>query len=295
MIDTQEAISKLQQTVEQISNLPTPPVVFNQINKVINDPNTSAYDIAAILSEDPAMSVKVLKLSNSAFYGLKREITSIKQAIVIMGIEAVRSLVLSTAVFDMFKGNDSDPEFQDDFWRHSLATGTCARLLIRQMSGKWITEAELAFSAGLLHDIGKLVQFSYLPDDFKAAKEVMDADDIPWYKAEEAALGYTHSHLGALLGHKWKLPSALKDAIENHHTPKLANTEGIHASLVHIANYISHMTFDDELLITRNEQILDREVLVKVGLDSIDLPQFRDKLMDEYAKAETFMKMARGA
>jgi putative nucleotidyltransferase with HDIG domain len=294
MIDTQEAIGKLQETVGQISNLPTPPVVFNQINKVINDPNTSAYDIAAILSEDPAMSVKVLKLSNSAFYGMKREITSIKQAIIIMGIEAVRSLVLSSAVFDMFKHNDSDPGFQDDFWRHSLATGTCARLLIRQMSGKWITEAELAFSAGLLHDIGKLVQYSYLPDDFKAAKEASDADNLPWYKAEELVLGYTHGHLGSLLGHKWKLPAVLRDAIENHHMPHLAGTEGIHASLVHIANYISHMTFDDEILMGRNDELIDRDVLTKIGLESIDLPNFRDRLMDEYAKAETFMKMARG-
>ena len=93
---------KLRGVISRIHNLPTPAVVLNQINKVISNPNTSAYDVAAIISEDPAISAKVLKLTNSAFYGIPRTVTNIKQSIVILGLEAVKSLVLSASVFDMF-------------------------------------------------------------------------------------------------------------------------------------------------------------------------------------------------
>ena len=96
--------NRVKQVVSNIRNLPTPPIVFQQIQKVLDDPNVSATQIAKILSEDPAMSVKVLKLTNSAFYGLSREVESVKQAVVIVGLEAVRNLVLSASVFDMFKG-----------------------------------------------------------------------------------------------------------------------------------------------------------------------------------------------
>ena len=113
--------NRVKQVVSNIRNLPTPPIVFHQIQKVLNDPKVSAAQVAAILAEDPAMSVKVLKMTNSAFYGLSREIESVKQAVVIIGMEAIRNLVLSASVLDMFKGKNTDQEFQEKFWRHSLA------------------------------------------------------------------------------------------------------------------------------------------------------------------------------
>ncbi|HHI03481.1 MAG TPA: HDOD domain-containing protein, partial [candidate division Zixibacteria bacterium] len=99
--------NRVKQLIGNIRNLPTPPIVFEQIQKVINKPETSVGDIASILSEDPAMSVKVLKLTNSAFYGLQREIDSVKHAVMIIGLEAVKNLVLSASVLNMFKADQS--------------------------------------------------------------------------------------------------------------------------------------------------------------------------------------------
>ncbi|MFQ5499158.1 MAG: HDOD domain-containing protein [Candidatus Zixiibacteriota bacterium] len=162
MIETASIDNKVRQIIANIRNLPTPPIVFHQIQKVMNDPYVSAGQIASILSEDPAMSVKVLKLTNSAFYGLSREVDSVKQAVVIVGLEAIKNLVLSASVLEMFKGQDIDREFQEEFWRHSLATGFCGRILAKALTGKGRIDPDSAFSAGLLHDIGKMIFSCFL-------------------------------------------------------------------------------------------------------------------------------------
>jgi putative nucleotidyltransferase with HDIG domain len=294
MLDTKEAANKLQQTIGRISNLPTPPLVFQQINRVINDPGTSAYDIAAILSEDPAISVKILKLSNSAFYGLRHEVTSIKQAVVIMGMEAVRSMVLSTAVFDIFKKDAIGPEIQERFWRHSLATATCMRMLVRSLSGTWITKSDQAFSTGLLHDIGRLVMCSYLPGDFRASMRLHEADGLSLLMAEETALGYTHSDVGALLAQKWGLPRQLKDAIEFHHYPHLSEAESSLAYMTHLADYIAHLTLDTEVELEEDPPHFDPVALEELNIPDDHLESYSDTLREEYTKAETFIQMATG-
>ncbi|RKX20496.1 MAG: hypothetical protein DRP26_01590, partial [Candidatus Zixiibacteriota bacterium] len=146
---------KIRLIVNRIHNLPTPPMVFTQVNKVINDPNASTYQIGVIISEDPALSAKVLKLTNSAFYGIPRTITSVKQAIVILGLDVVRSLVLSASVFEIFSKQYSvDRDYLDSFWRHSLSVAFMARIISRMKNLPSVLEAEESFSAGLLHDIG---------------------------------------------------------------------------------------------------------------------------------------------
>jgi putative nucleotidyltransferase with HDIG domain len=293
MQEAQETLHRLQESIGRISNLPTPPMVFEQINRVINNPKTSAYEIAAIISEDPALSVKVLKLSNSAFYGLRQEVTSIKQAIVIMGIEAVRSLVLSTAVFDMFRKSGFDPEFQERFWRHSLATAFSSRLIVRKMPGSRITEAELAFSVGLLHDIGQLVLFSHMPTEFALVKAYREVnEDTPLHIAEQQALGYTHADVGALLALKWKLPGELQDAIQHHHLPQLSEQKYPHAYVVHVANYLAHLTIDNTMTREQADRQLSEEALTITGIAHDQIPAFREVLLAEYSKAETFVQMA---
>lgn len=292
MVDMKGASSELQRAIERITNLPTPPLVFQQINKVINDPNTSAYDIASILSEDPAMSIKVLKLSNSAFYGIRHEVTSVKQAVVLMGMEAVKSMVLSTAIFGAFRTGAGDREFYEDFWRHSLATATCMRLLIRAVSGSWITQSDLAFSAGLLHDIGKLVSYCCLRDDFESANRFKTDNMVTSLEAEEAVLGYNHCDVGALLARKWGLPAQLHEVTGFHHHPF---TLGEAPSLAHFANladYMAHLTFDAKDAAETNECLLNHRILRMLDIPADQLKQLSDALRQEYAKAETFIRMA---
>lgn len=288
---TTTADAKIKQVVSNIRNLPTPPVVFHQIQKVISDPNASAAHVAAILAEDPAMSVKVLKLTNSAFYGLAREVESVRQAVVIVGMEAIKNLVLSASVLDMFKGNQIDQEHQERFWRHSLATAFCCRLLARSIRDRGFVDPDAAFSAGLLHDVGKIVISCFLPDEYKryitARKDNFTATDV---RVELEALGYTHGHVGGFLALQWKLPEKLCEAIIHHHAPSESQLRDPLVYMVCLADFIAKRTFYDRLEAHLVGEA-DVEVMTVLGVDDLRLEGFSEKLREEYVKAETFMQM----
>ena len=237
---------KLKGVISRIHNLPTPAVVLNQITKVINNPNTSAYDVAAIISEDPAISAKVLKLTNSAFYGIPRTVTNIKQAIVILGLDAVKSLVLSASVFDMFARNQIDKEYQESFWRHSLACAFAARIVARSFKTKTLLEGEISFSAGLLHDIGKLVICAFMPQEHKAITEIMEKENLQTHQAEDRVFGFNHAHIGGLLAENWHLPKNLHNAIRFHHNPGDSKENKEQNYIIHFANYLSKLADRNE-------------------------------------------------
>ena len=284
--------NKVKQIVSNIRNLPTPPIVFHQIQKVINDPLVSAGQIAKILQEDPAMSVKVLKLTNSAFYGLAREVESVKQAVVIVGLEAIKNLVLSASVLDMFKGKDIDQEFQDKFWRHSLAVGFCARILARKVRARGMIDPDSAFSAGLLHDIGKVILCCFLPKEHAAVKaERENNTELESYQLEENVLGYNHAQIGAILAEQWKLPSRLATAVSYHHHPHNCESDELIPYVINVANYVAKDTFYDnfERHLVGN---VTEGVLEFLQIEESTLESLSEALREEYLKAETFMQMA---
>lgn len=283
--------NKVKSIVSNIRNLPTPPIVFHQIQKVINDPNVNAGKVASILSEDPAMSVKVLRLTNSAFYGLSKEVESVKQAVVIVGFEAIKNLVLSASVLDMFKGQAIDEEYQEKYWRHSLSTGICCRILAKKIRSRGLVDPDAAFSAGLLHDVGKMVISCFLPDEYKAYKEIRDNDkSIQDHQIEDKLFGYTHAHIGGFLGTQWKIPMKLVDAIIHHHQPSLSESDDPLPYIVYLANYIAKKTFFaalDQHLIGE----VDPQVAEYLEVTPDDLESFEALLREEYAKSETFMQL----
>lgn len=283
--------NKVKSVISNIRNLPTPPIVFHQIQKVINDPNVNATKIANILAEDPAMSVKVLRLTNSAFYGLSKEIESVKQAVVIVGFEAIKNLVLSASVLDMFKDKSIDQEAQEKYWRHSLSTALCCRILARQIKSRGIVDPDSAFSAGLLHDVGKMIFSCFLPEEYAEFKEQRTSDMVSQdFEVEDRAFGYTHAQIGSFLGTMWKIPQKLTDAIYYHHTPMLYHGEDAFPHIVYLANWLSKKTFYDATDVHLVGEI-DPEVLGFLDVSEEKLEVYGDMLREEYAKSETFMQM----
>jgi putative nucleotidyltransferase with HDIG domain len=281
--------------IEGIRDLPTPPLVFTQIVKVVDDPDTSAYEVAAIIAEDPAMSAKVLRITNSAFYGLSGTVTSVKQAVVIIGLNGVKSLVVSTSVIDMFKGDRVGREFQDLFWRHSLVTAFGSRMLMRVLRPGDFGTSELAFSTGLLHDIGKMVMYLKSPEACQQIHTSSATRPELEVQAEQEAFGCSHMDVGEKITQKWNLPPELSTAIAHHHSP-MHQVEGPYhlTDVLHVADALAYHVLADGAADVSAPGI-EPAVFERSGLKLEAAGEYLEMLKSEYLQAETFLNMARGA
>ncbi|MFC2140249.1 HDOD domain-containing protein [Candidatus Auribacterota bacterium] len=207
---------RLQSIVNRIYDLPTLPVVVNKLSEVVGDPKSCANDIAKIIATDQALTSKILKIANSAFYGLRNPIANISLAVVILGYKSIKSLALGVSVFDMFEENEEATGFSMvDYWKHSLAVGLCARIISKKTK---IGIAEEQFVCGLLHDIGEMLFYKYAEDDFHKAITLLEKDrNLTIEAAEKKIFAFDHTDIGEWLAEKWRLPILTKKAIKEHH------------------------------------------------------------------------------
>jgi HD-like signal output (HDOD) protein len=202
--------------VQSDSELMSLPDIYFRIQKVINDPNSSARHVAAIISQDPNLSAKLLKIVNSAFYGFRQKIDTISRAVTIVGHNQISDLVLGTSVMHVFSGIPASLMNMNLFWQHSVACGTCARWIA---GFRKFPNTESFFVAGLLHDLGKLVFFKNLPRQAKAVLSQARQSDRFYYQIERDLIGFDHTQVGKALAEQWKLPEGLEQAIGGHHPP----------------------------------------------------------------------------
>ena len=286
---------RLKNITDRVHDLPTPPLVFTQIIKVINNSKSSAGDIGAIIAEDPALTAKVLKLTNSSYYGMSSTITSVKQAILILGLDVIKSLVISTSVFDSFSRNKVlDRGYLGNFWRHSLLTALMAKMIAKFVQRGFLCDSELAFSGGLLHDIGKLIIISHLPDEYAMIKEISEQEQsLPEIDIESNVMQFTHADLGSYMAAKWNLPGEISFAILYHHYKEGISADGFSA-VIHLADRLAHKNdFPNGLTIEKHNPFYE-EAWGILGLDPSAEEKMLEQLRNDYAKAETFMKMAQG-
>ncbi|GAB4318440.1 MAG: hypothetical protein Kow0074_07640 [Candidatus Zixiibacteriota bacterium] len=281
--------------IGQIDRLPTPPVVFSQINRVLTNPQASAYDVAKIIAEDPATSARVLRMANSAYYGLSQPVVSVRQAVVILGMEAIRSLVLSSSVMEAFKGAAPDDEYQENFWRHSLATASAARVLHGfKLSDQVMRGGEEGFSAGLLHDIGKMVLVWQLPELYARVTSHPDFGVVDDQHVEREVMGVTHGEIGGYLAGRWNLPESLCLAITHHHDLDASTGGNCRlAKVVHVADYLAHWTLDPRPESQKVLPIMDWDVAAEFGVHEDSLTDVGSLVMAEFGRSEIFLEMLR--
>jgi putative nucleotidyltransferase with HDIG domain len=202
---------------QYIRSMPSLPTTVAKVLEVCNNPQTSPADLNHVISLDPVLVGRVLKLINSAYYSLGQQVTNLVRAIIMLGINTVKNLALSTAVM----GNlSSRKDFQglnmEGFWRHSLCVGVAAKILARQR-GIEPKQVEEYFTAGLLHDIGKIPLNAVLSKEYMLTVSVADRERISLFRAEEKTLGMNHAQAGAMIVKAWRLEGPVGDAIVNHH------------------------------------------------------------------------------
>lgn len=225
----------LEQAVAGMKDLPALPLVVNELLASFNNPDVELGELAGKIANDQALAAKTLRLANSSFYGLQSKVRTISQAIAVLGFDSVRALVVGAGVIDCFKaGRANDFDF-DGFWRHAIATALCARALARRGG----SAPELAFVAGLLHDLGRLVLVTRFPEGYAQVLAERKLRDCPLLEAERAVFGIDHAQVGRALGQHWRIPEAICRAIANHHQP-MQQDHGELPAIVHVANVIAH-------------------------------------------------------
>jgi putative nucleotidyltransferase with HDIG domain len=202
--------------LDDIEGLPTLPVVAQQILKLISMPRSNMNQIAAVIARDQAISARVVRLVNSAFFGLSKRISSIQHAIVILGLNTVKNLVLGVSVVKAFEEDNSSIFDRDRFWLHTFSTAQCAKLLAAELK---IRDTEDFFIGGLLHDIGILVLDQFFHEEFVRILDRSLQEGNSFLSAEQQVLGTSHGDIGAYLGAKWKLPQFLLDTMAYHDRP----------------------------------------------------------------------------
>ncbi len=259
-----------------VKDLPTLPNVLEEVTKLVEDPDASSEAIARVIATDQVLSAKVLKMVNSPIYGFPGRISSIQHALVLLGFNVIRGIIISTSVFDMMvlamKG----------LWEHSLGCATACNILARRAG---FEDPEEYAVAGLLHDLGKVVTAVQLPDLHKTILDTVASKQLTYFQAEKDVMGFGHDRINAWLARHWGLPPNIREAMARHHSPQLAEFYKPMACVVHLGDFLVRLfefgnSGDDQTAYLRPE------ALMELNLKMSDL----DKVMDEMA--EQFLEVS---
>ncbi|MCF6336967.1 MAG: HDOD domain-containing protein [Gammaproteobacteria bacterium] len=241
-----EKIQDLLSNIEQLISLPA---AYVRLNELVDDPGSSTDDIAHVITQDVALTARLLRVANSPLYGLSTQIDTVSRAVTVLGTQQVRSLALATSACKSFEGIPNELMSMENFWEHSILCALCARTLALECLKQ---QREAVFVAGLLHDIGQLVLYRALPDLSRQTLEAcLDSpDELESQEAEREIIGFDHAEIGSELARNWSLPASLQVCIAYHHDPAQATQSRVETAIVHIANSIA-------ALVELNTQELD--------------------------------------
>jgi HD-like signal output (HDOD) protein len=222
--------------VQKTQTLFSLPDVAFRVNELIDQPDTRPADLAEVILCDPALAARLLRLVNSAYYGLAYPVETVSQAIHLIGQQELRDLVVATAAVNLFKGLPPEQVNMEQFWFHSIACGIAARELARRCR---LPEGERLFLAGLLHGVGRLIFYSQCPDQYRAVLQRVEGEGLASAAAEQAVFGFNYAELSAELLRHWRFPDRLWAAVAYHLEPADAPSYWLEAAIIHAASYVA--------------------------------------------------------
>lgn len=226
----------LSQVVEKVQQLPSLSLVVNDILHSFDDEHADTDTLVAKIGHDQGLAARVLRVANSAFYGLSNHVSSVGEAVVVLGFHSVRSLALAAGIINQFPPGGGKQFDRLAFWRHAIGVGVCARVIAARRG----ENGETAFTAGLLHDVGKLVLDAHFHEEFEAVLGYREEHDCELIDAEQAVLNLTHAAIGFEVAQRWKFPATIQWAIRDHHRPPDTGEAAPLSDLVHFANVLCH-------------------------------------------------------
>ncbi|EHQ92227.1 HDOD domain-containing protein [Desulfosporosinus youngiae] len=269
---------KLEHVLKRVQALPPLPTSALRVIALTKNPDTTVKDLETVISQDPSLAAGILRQANSAYYGYARRISSLQEAIVMLGFQVTQGLAMASAVAPLLKTNLLGYEIeQEGLWKHSMLTAMTAKRLCQY---KKLPYGDTAFTAGLLHDIGKLVISVYVQEVGSFLVEKVKEVKLSYVELEEKVIGYNHAAVGGFLARSWFLPEDLVSPISYHHSPSLAPSYPELASVVHVANGLANLLGIgggvDSLLNPIQQEALDRLSLEETDLEYLlaDLGEF---------------------
>ncbi|HSV74360.1 MAG TPA: HDOD domain-containing protein [Chthonomonadales bacterium] len=231
-----------QQTLERkLADLPPLPAVVTRVLQTVNSPETSADDLNRLISLDQSLSSKLLRIVNSSYYGFPKRISTVTHAVVILGFNTVRNLVLGVSTFEMLSQRRPAAAGLNRtlYWEHSVAVAVGASLLAAKKRPRTRTFVEEAFISGLLHDIGGLFLDCYFPTQYAVTLAFAGREGVPMVEAERLVLGIDHAYVGKRMADHWSFPQVLVEAFGGHHRPNPASEHHAMAAIVNVADWLA--------------------------------------------------------
>ncbi|MBU0728825.1 MAG: HDOD domain-containing protein [Proteobacteria bacterium] len=281
-------MSRLEEILENIKQIPPFPKVAKRVMELIENPDVSAVELGKIIQYDQSITANVLKMCNSAYFGLGRKVSSLEQGLVVLGNNVLKDIIITSSSSDFYKGVAGEGYVleEGELWRHSVATGIMAKLLIRHVKD---IDAGTAYTAALLHDIGKRVMSSYVAEEFKEIMEIVTTGKCSFSDAEKKVLGVTHAELGGMILEKWEFSQEMIDAVKQHHDPEALLKEPLSA-VVCLSNALV-ISLGIGAGATGLAMEMQGDGLKRFGLANKDLDLLMADLFEEMAKAEDLIQL----
>lgn len=226
----------MQRILKEVKDLPPFSAIANRALKLTNDPRSSAIDISRVISYDPAFTARVLRMANSAYYGFTRKVTTVSEAIVILGYETLKSVVLALTLQKFYDREVAGYGLEKgELWKHSVGCALASHLIASQVKYPSIEEA---FVAGLLHDVGKVILNQFVKEEIRKIIELSGTQGLSFAEAEKKVLGFDHQDIGSKVADKWNFNDKIVEAIRCHHKPDRAKKDPELTAIVHVADFI---------------------------------------------------------
>lgn len=290
-----QRLREVKDRIVAAGDLPTLPTIAIEVSRLASNPLTGMSDIVRIIRNDPSLTAKILRVANSAFYGMPRRIESLNMALVVLGMRELNNLVTCITVLKTFPGAVGATEFdRHSFWEHSAGCGELARVIAARLRLRF---HGVEFTAGLLHDIGKIVLDQYVHAEFVAALVLSRREGLSPVEAEQRTIGADHAEIGAWLAERWLLPLSIVESIRYHHRPEQAAHHASLSAVVRLGDLFAKVLQDRAVRTPLREDLVKDpvwDVLARQNPEmmNLDVVRFAEEMEENTERAREFIRLA---